>query len=329
MGDGMPTIPHALLKDFAYYGTGGPCDVLYAPADVAELAAVVAEVNRRRQPLCLLGAGTNSLVMDDEFHGAFLVFRNLQDLRRDGVRLTAGAGVENTLLSQTALRSGLTGAAWMNRLPGQLGGTVRMNARCYGGEISQIVTRVTAVARDGTVRVYDDLGLVFRGYKDTLFMTNGDLIADVELTLAPGDAAAIAQTEAQMRFCASDREGKGQFEHPSCGCVFKNDYGVGVPSGMLLEAAGVKALKHGGAEVSPYHANFVYNKGATSRAILELTLMMRERVFKMFGAWLEYEMEILGTMPADLAGAVNERRAHALRAEAIRPLKEKMARRGD
>jgi UDP-N-acetylmuramate dehydrogenase len=94
---------------------------------------------------------------------------------------------------------------------------------------------------------------------------------------------------------------------------------------MLLEASGAKDLHHGGAEVSPHHANFVYNKGATSRAILELTLMMREKVFKTFGAWLAYEMEILGEVPADLKPALAEVRPVKLNGEALAPLRAAMS----
>jgi UDP-N-acetylmuramate dehydrogenase len=95
--------------------------------------------------------------------------------------------------------------------------------------------------------------------------------------------------------------GKGQFAAPSCGCVFKNDYGVGIPSGMLLDAAGAKGLTRGGAEVGSQHANFIFNrKEATDRNILELTFDLQDRVYNLFGVWLQYEMELLGEFAPDL-----------------------------
>lgn len=309
-----------LLKDYAYYATGGTADAVYQPATVDELAACVKEIRKSGKPWFLLGGGTNSLVMDEHFPGAVVLFRKLQTLAVDGATLTVGAGVENTAIAKEALKRGLQGAAWMNRLPGQLGGTVRMNARCYGGEISQIVTKVWAVTPEGEVEVHSGKAM-FKGYKDTIFITNGQLVAQAELALAPGDPIAI---EEKMRHCEDDRVKKGQFDFPSCGCVFKNDYGVGLPSGMLLEASGAKALKRGGAEVSPYHANFVYNKGATSRDILELTLEMRDLVYDKLGAWMEYEMEILGRMPDDLARKVAVKKPHRLNEAALKPLREKM-----
>jgi len=307
----------ANLKEYSYYGTGGSCAVLYSPATIAELATYVKTAKRLGQQLIALGGGSNSLVLDEDFAGAFVVFRQLSSLVVSGDRLVVGAGVDNTRLAEAALQHGLAGAAWMNRLPGQIGGTVRMNARCYGGEISQVVREVTTVSRDGEVRSHHDPSM-FRGYKDTVFMASGEFIAAVELQLVPGDKAVIAK---QMQACAEDRTIKGQFDFPSCGCVFKNDYAIGVSSGILLEHAGAKALKLGGAEVSPLHANFVYNKGASSRSILELTLQMRQLVYREFGVWMAYEMEILGTLPLDLAERVaemKEQRPDQVRIEALK-----------
>ena len=313
----MTSFRSAHLKAYSYYGTGGVCSELYRPTSVAELADAVKRSHLLGQPLIALGGGSNSLVLDEPFAGAFVVFQGLDQIVVTGDRLRVGAGVDNTRLADVALQHGLDGVAWMNRLPGQIGGTVRMNARCYGGEISQVVAEVTAVSRSGEVRTYRERSM-FRGYKDTVFMTNGDFIASVELQLVAGDKVEVAR---KMRACADDRIVKGQFDYPSCGCVFKNDYGIGLPSGLLLEQAGAKALKHGGAEVSPLHANFVYNKGASSRDILELTLMMRELVYREFGVWMAYEMEILGSLPSDLAGRVaevKEQRPDQVKIEALK-----------
>jgi UDP-N-acetylmuramate dehydrogenase len=94
---------------------------------------------------------------------------------------------------------------------------------------------------------------------------------------------------------------------------------------MLLEAVGAKTLKVGGAEVSPGHANFVFNKGATSRDILELSFRMQEAVYQEFGAWLEYEMEVLGLASPDLARRLAEKRPHRLDETKLKPLRDKLA----
>lgn len=308
------------LRDHAYYRTGGTADVVFAPRCLEELAVAAKEIHLSGAPVLLLGGGTNSLVMDEHFKGAVILFKDMTRLDVQGDKIIAGSGVENSHFARTMLGHGLAGAGWMNGLPGQLGGTIRMNARCYGGEISQIVTRVTTVTPKGEIRVHSDKSM-FKGYKDTIFMTNGELVAEAEIGLARGDPG---QIKAKMDACIGDRKAKGQYDYPSCGCVFKNDYAVGVSSGILLDQAGAKALKVGGAEVSPYHANFVYNKGATSRDILELTLLMRELVYAKFGVWLAYEMEILGVVPQDLAAKIAEVRVTAIDEALVAPLRARM-----
>ncbi len=300
----MPKISDTTLQPFSYYGTGGTCDVLYAPASVAELAENVKEIVKHKQKFFLLGGGTNSLVMDTHWPGAVIIFKNMDKIVFKKNGLMVDAGVVNSELAKACLDRGLSGVAWMYRLPGQLGGTVRMNARCYGGEISEVVTKVVVVTPKGEIKEYND-NKVFRGYKDTIFMTNHEIIAQVEMQLVPGEREEILE---KMNFCENDRESKGQFVYPTCGCVFKNDYDVGVPSGLLLDQSGGKRLRHKGAEINPHHANFVYNVAADSVGILETTLQMRELVYEKFGVWMEYEMEILGEIPDDLKAAVTEKR---------------------
>jgi UDP-N-acetylmuramate dehydrogenase len=310
-----------LLKNYAYYGTGGSCDHFYLPTSIDEAQAAVREISRSGSPYFILGGGTNSLVWDDHYQGSVINLSKMRGTRVAKNVIFCEGGVDNTALAELALTHSLTGAAWMNRLPGQLGGTTRMNARCYGGEISQVVRKVTGIDRKGQVVHHTDRS-VFRGYKNTLFMENGDLIVAVEIELAKGDAKEIKD---QMDFCRTDRELKDQFIYPSCGCVFKNDYSLGVPSGQVLDLAGVKGLTNGLSQVSQKHCNFVYNKGATSRQILELTFMMQDRVWDHFGVWLEYEMEILGTLPADIRKRFLEKRTHQPKDVLLQSLRAKYA----
>ena len=167
-----------------------------------------------------------------------------------------------------------------------------------GGEISQVCSAVTVVTKDGKIKTYDSTEKIFRGYKDTLFMENGDLICEIMLELEEVNYQQLKDVEAKMMFCERDRISKGQFIYPTCGCIFKNNHdpSVSVSSGMLLEQSGLKGKKVGGAEVAKGHANFVYNKSGSSSDILELSFLMREMVYEKFGIWLDYEMEILGTL---------------------------------
>ncbi|MFH2132863.1 MAG: UDP-N-acetylmuramate dehydrogenase [bacterium] len=306
------------LKEVSYYQTGGTCDQWIVPGSVPELAKAMSRLHAEQTPYFLLGAGSNSLVMDDHWPGAVVMFSRLKGICTVHDRIIVEAGVLNTFLAEKCLADSLTGAEWMYCLPGQVGATVRMNARCYGGEISQIVESVTVVTRQGQIRKYPNDG-IFLGYKDTIFMSSQEVVASVTLKLKPGEQDEIRR---QMVFCKTDREKKHQLAYPSCGCVFKNDYTAGVPSGLLLDKVGVRAFSTGQVEISPYHANFVFNKGASARQILEVTLNMREAVYQHFGIWLAYEMEILGQLPEDLKKRISEVRKPQPNESEIAPLRE-------
>lgn len=307
------------LSDYAYYRTGGQCSALYEPQSIEELSRILKDLHEKKTPFFVLGGGTNSLVWDEFYPGAVIIFSKMKSIRRVGDSLVCGAGVDNTTIAQSARDGSLTGVSWMNRLPGQIGATVRMNARCYGGEISQVVSSVKAVLPDGQIKIYTPVDRIFKGYKDTLFMDNGAVIAEATLSLKPGDQKQITE---HMHFCEEDRIKKGQFVYPTCGCVFKNNYTVGVPSGMLLERAQAKSLNQAKVALNPLHSNFVYNKGASSHEILKFTLAMQELVYQEFGVWMEYEMEILGQLKPDLQKRVKEIRPNHLVEEKVAPLRQ-------
>ncbi len=318
---------HALLKDISNYKTGGACLRLYEPSSKEELQDNLYEIHRLNLPVYFLGGGTNSLVLDEFWNGAVISFRKLNSLQFKDSQILCGAGVVNSDFASNALKHELSGAEWMYSLPGQIGGTVRMNARCYGGEISQLVEKVYTYTLDGKEKIFTDPKVMFRGYKDTVFMDNSLVVASVLLKLQKGGDPVIMQQK--MSSCEKDRESKGHFTFPSCGCVFKNNYepDVSVPSGMLLDYVGAKSMSRGKAVVSSKHANFIYNTGgATSRDILELAMQMREKVWEVFGVWLEFEMEILGELPKDLNGIL-EKRPHNFNSTLLSELRARFSER--
>ena len=297
------------LSTLSYFKTGGTCDALHAPTSLPELQEVMSQLHSQRTPYFILGGGTNSLVSDAHWRGAVLSLHRMTTLVDEGEVVTCQAGVLNSVLVEHCLARGLTGAEWMTALPGQIGATVRMNARCYGGEISTLVQSVTTVTAAGALCVYEQPREVFHGYKDTLFMHNGEVVAEIKLYLRKGKADKIAARMAEVR---GDRVRKGQFLHPSCGCVFKNDYEVGVPSGVLLDRAGVRQLAQENVFISPQHANFIFNVGGSSDAIVALSLAMREEVYRQFAVWLYYEMEFLGYFSPEQRRAFARTEAHDL-----------------
>ena len=283
------------IKHLSYYQTGGTVEKLYEPLCKAELQAACREIKTQNLPYFVLGGGTNSLVCDTPFLGAVISLGHMSHIKNENSKLICEAGATNTAIAEFALENHLEGAAWMNYLPGQIGGTTRMNARCYGGEISQIASHILTVDESGEEQVYAGGTQTFQGYKNTIFMTLPVIIYEVHLDLLK--TKNVATIIEKMNFCRDDRISKSQFLFPSCGCVFKNNYAFGIPSGVLLDAAGAKDLSFKGAKVNPHHANFIFNHDdATSDAILQLSFLMRNAVHAEFGIWLEYEMEILGTL---------------------------------
>ncbi|MDB2447169.1 UDP-N-acetylmuramate dehydrogenase [bacterium] len=304
--------PHFIdtpLSELSYYQTGGNTLGVIAPRSTNEVKDSLEWILSRRKPYFVLGGGTNSLVSDEDWDGYVISFHLMNSLKVDVSReiIEVEAGVVNTDLAVKAYGSSLGDISWMNRLPGQMGGTVRMNARCYGGEISQVVTSVTVVTKTAEIKTYTNPEAIFHGYKDTLFMTNGDLICEAVLSLKKVDEHGLSKIKEKMDFCESDRISKGQFEYPTCGCIFKNNYDpkVSVSSGLMLERSGLKEKRLGGAQVTKGHANFVYNIEATSSDILDLSFLMREEVYKKFGVWLEYEMELLGVLSEEQKSVIS------------------------
>ncbi|MEI8025193.1 MAG: FAD-binding protein [Pseudomonadota bacterium] len=297
------------LKHLAYFKTGGSSLGVYSPSSHQQLGECLREISDTGKPLLVLGGGTNSLVLDDTFPGYVIIFRNMKTIKQISETVfEVDAGVTNTEFSEFAFSRSLSGAEWMNFLPGEIGGTVRMNARCYGGEISQIVSKISCYDPSGKELEFKG-SEVFRGYKDTLLMENKAIVSKVQISLTPSGSP--DKSREKMDFCRTDRERKGQFLFPTCGCVFKNNYhpDVSVSSGLLLELAGAKLLEFDKAKVSEKHANFVYNQGSDARSILELTFQMRDLVWQKFGVWLEYEMEILGEWSDDLKVKIGEVRS--------------------
>lgn len=311
------------LKEISNYQTGGDCAHFFAPHSPRELVEALTFIHGKSLPVFFLGGGTNSLVLDSFWDGAVISFKNLKKIEREGDFLHCEAGVVNTDLSLFALKNGLSGLEWMYSLPGQIGGTVRMNARCYGGEIGDLVEEVHAYTLEGEYKNYKKGKDTFRGYKDTVFMDESVVIASVGIRLR--ESSEMEAMKEKMDFCKADRESKGHFVFPSCGCVFKNNYDpeISVPSGLLLEHAQAKSLSVGAARVSDKHANFIYNTGgASSWDILDLAMLMREKVWDLFGVWLEFEMEILGDLSEDYRTKIEEKREHRYN----KPLLEDMRR---
>ncbi len=275
------------------FQVGGPVPVMALPKDEKEvqqtLAVAVLEFGVR--PF-FMGRGTDLLVSDQ---GAdLLVLKAYSGLGRleleEGRTIVAGSGVSLARLAGFALEHGLTGLEFAQGIPGSVGGGVYMNAGAYGGEMSQVVTRVSAVGLPLEEPVQEQCVDPQFSYRHSIFQEQDSFILRAYFTLNPGDPAEI---EAKMEDLAARRRAKQPLEHPSAGSTFKRP--AGHFAAALIDGCGLKGLRVGGAQVSEKHAGFLINTGgATCKDIVELMEQVRERVFRETGVVLEPEVRYLG-----------------------------------
>jgi len=284
-------IPRASMARYTTFRVGGPADVLVNIAAPEEISIALRAAKHAGVPVTLIGNGSNLLVRDGGIRG--LVMRIAGDcaaIRREGDCLHIQAGASMSAVAQFALSEGLAGLAEIAGIPGTIGGGVVMNAGAYGGELSQVVTRVDAVAvADGRPIIFEGPDLGF-GYRHSVLMDAGVIVSSVTMQLTPGDPDAI---RTRMNELAQARRDKQPLNYPSAGSTFKRPQGMF--AAKLIDDCGLRGLRIGDAQVSEKHAGFVVNLGsATAGDILTLMEEIKRRVFEATGVTLEPEVRILG-----------------------------------
>ena len=273
------------------FRVGGPVTLMALPRSVDELAAVVGLARRAGIEPFFLGRGSNLLVADRGAE-AFLVklAGGLDRLELLGENsLYAGAGVTLAQAAAFALEKALTGLEFAHGIPGTLGGGVFMNAGAYDGELSQVIDWADCLDETGSIfrLAGKDLEL---GYRTSIFARKPWAVTGAKLTLTPGDPNAI---RARMDDLAQRRRSKQPLDLPSAGSTFKRP--PGHFAGALIQEAGLKGTRIGGAMVSEKHAGFVVNTGgATCDDILSLIRLVRDTVLEKTGVLLEPEVRMLG-----------------------------------
>jgi UDP-N-acetylenolpyruvoylglucosamine reductase len=273
--------------------TGGPADWFARPGTDAELVDLLRWAEEEGLAVGLIGSGSNLLVADDGFHGlAIKLDGDLAGIERDGDRVLCGGGARLPSAAAKAAGWGLSGLEFGINIPGTAGGAVRMNANAYGGQLARVLDWVEVATAAGIDRrVPAELGFSYRHSN----LRPGEVVARASFRLRPGDPAAIRATLAEMRRRRREAQPSGI---KTFGSTFKNpedERAEGRSAGQLLEAAGCRGLRQGGARFSAKHANFVENdRGATTADVLELMAEGRRRVHERFGVELEPEVQVLG-----------------------------------
>lgn len=279
------------LAPLSTYGVGGTADWGVFPRTAEALARVVRLVGAAGQPVQVLGRGSNVLIGDKGVRGVVVLLRELEGIEVQGERLVVGAGADCTDVAALALGAALTGVEFFHRLPGSVGGAAFMNARAFDQEMSQIWRSALVVTPAGELeeRHY---GPGDFAYKQSPLQETGEVAAQLELHLTFGEPDEI---RARMDHNEQKRRDSGEMDHPSCGCVFKNDRAFGAPSGLLVDRAGLKGYRVGDAQVSHRHANFVINLGQATAADLRAVIEhVQWTVEKETGYRMEHEVRFVG-----------------------------------
>ena len=276
------------MKKHTTFRVGGPADVLVQPDETA-LVAILALCRQYHVSYSFIGNGSNLLVGDKGIRGVVIEMTDpMGNIEVDGTKITAQAGAMLSKIANTAASNGLGGMEFAAGIPGSVGGAVVMNAGAYGGEMSQVVTTVTVVNRNGEIMELDNSTMEY-GYRTSVIQNQPFVVTKVTFRLQPGDPQEIA---AKMEELAIRRREKQPLEYPSAGSTFKRPEGHF--AGQLIMEAGLRGYSVGGAKVSDKHCGFIINTGnATAEDVKDVIWEVQRRVKERFHVDLEPEIKML------------------------------------
>lgn len=279
-----------LMARHTTYRIGGPAAMYVRMDTMHDVSETVRVLVEEDVPYTVVGKGSNLLVADAGYDGAVLVLgREFKRHAIEGDELTAGAASVLAQLVQEAFGRGVSGLSWAVGIPGTLGGALAMNAGTHEGSIGQIVDTVTLFTEDEGLRLVHGRDIAWE-YRRSGLMGRG-IILESTLRVSPGDPLRI---RAEMERSLRARKSSQPLGQPSAGSVFVNP--PGDSAGRLIEEAGLKGVRMGGARVSPVHANFIVNEGgATAADVVGLIQRVRSSVMDSSGVDLRPEIRFLGS----------------------------------
>ena len=269
---------------------GGNAEAFVRVENTEELSELRSFCNREEIPFLFLGRGSNVLVSDKGISGVVATFgEKMCDITLKEEMVIAEAGATLSAVASFAMQKGLTGLEFAAGIPGSVGGAIRMNAGAYGGDMSQVVGWVRVLEPDGNIKTILGAHMEF-GYRTSILKELPYIVLACGMQLMKGEEAEIRST---MLDLAAKRREKQPLEYPSAGSTFKRPEGYF--AGKLIEEAGCRGLRVGGAQVSEKHCGFIINENnATSADVQNLIEEVRKRVYEGSGVLLEPEVIFVG-----------------------------------
>ena len=282
----------APLKDLVWFRAGGAAEILFRPADAEDLAAFLA-AKPVDLPVSVIGVGSNLLVRDGGIPGAVVRLSSVfGKIETDGKRVRAGAAALDGAVARSAADAGIAGLEFLRGVPGTIGGALKMNAGCYGREIKDVFVEATAIDAKGNKIKFSSADMNFE-YRKARGATDDLIFIEAVFEGTSDDPAAI---RARMEELSANREASQPIKSKTGGSTFKNP--PGHKAWQLIDQAGCRGLKIGGAQVSEKHTNFLINTGDATAADLEaLGEDVRKRVKEKSGITLEWEIKRVGITP--------------------------------
>ncbi|KEO83179.1 UDP-N-acetylmuramate dehydrogenase [Tumebacillus flagellatus] len=269
---------------------GGPADVFLLPTEQEHLVRIMQLTHQHDIPWYVIGKGSNLLVRDGGWRGVVIKLAdNFSDLSIQGNTLTAQGGRSFVSAAHHAIRQGYSGLEFATGIPGTVGGAVMMNAGAHGGEVKDVLIECHVLSPEGDVLRLTHADLKF-DYRYSVLKDRPMIVLDASFQLGTGDAEEMSE---KVRNWAKRRQSTQPLSLPSCGSVFRNPEGT--HAGFLIQEAGLKGTRIGGAQISELHGNFIVNiGGATAADVLALIDLVQRTIFERTGHELHPEVRIVG-----------------------------------
>ena len=279
------------MSKYTTMRVGGPCDCIVFPDEISKIKEVIDFCKNENITFFVIGNGSNLLVKDEGIHGLVIKLgHRFSKIEIDGEYILAYAGATMPALSQLAKKNSLKGLEFACGIPGTIGGGVKMNAGAYGSQISDVLYEVTYMDEKEEIKTIKNKDCSF-GYRKSIFTINPNyVILSAKFKLERGN---IDEIENKMKENSLARKAKQPLEYPNFGSVFKRPEGYFV--GKLVDDAGLRGYKIGGAQVSTKHTGFIVNvDNATCKDVLDLIGYVQTTVYNKFNVKLTPEVIIIG-----------------------------------